>query len=67
MTSQASQFKLNNPSLSNRYDIAGMIQIILSNGGSQWSDEGSFAIRFDDGSTYNSHIISNYFIDTISE
>lgn len=63
---QAEQFKLDHPALSNRYDIAGMVALILSNGGIQWSDEGSFAIQFNDGSTYNTHIISNYFIDSIT-
>jgi hypothetical protein len=44
-----------------------MVAIILSNGGVQWSDEGSFAIRFDDDSSYNVHIISKYFIDRVDK
>jgi len=67
MTTKAEQFKLDHPSLSNKNDIDGMVAIILSNGGVQWSDEGSFAIRFDDDSSYNVHIISKYFIDRVDK
>jgi hypothetical protein len=63
MITKAKQFKLDHPELLDRYNIEGMIKLIFSNNGVQWSDEGSFAISFDDGSIYNTYIISNYFID----
>jgi hypothetical protein len=62
---KAEQFKLDHPSLSNCNDIEGMITLMLTNNGVQWSDEGSFAIRFDDNSTYHTYIITTYFIDKV--
>jgi len=60
---KSQKFKSDHPSLSNHYDIEGMINLILNNNGEQWSDDGSYAIIFDDGSCYNTYIMSNYFID----
>lgn len=62
---QSQQFKHDHPSLLNKYDIEGMISLVLSHNGAKWSDEGSYIITFEDGSTYNSHIISDYFVDRV--